>query len=61
MFLRAVPAVAARRDLGVAAEPADHALLKRNRGVATRSGTLAARYQATVTIAAISEWLLPDV
>ena len=35
--------------------------LKHNRGVATRFGKLAARYQATVTIAAISEWLLPDV
>jgi transposase len=35
--------------------------LKRNRGVATRFDKLAARYQATVTIAAISEWLLPDV
>ena len=33
--------------------------LKRNRGVATRFDKLAARYQATVTIAAISEWLLP--
>lgn len=35
--------------------------LKRNRGVATRFDKLAARYQATVTIAAINEWLLPDV
>jgi hypothetical protein len=35
--------------------------LRRNRGVATRSGKLAARCQAAVTIAAISEWLLPDV
>ncbi|MDX6419049.1 MAG: hypothetical protein QOG28_3669 [Trebonia sp.] len=34
--------------------------LKRNRGVATRFDKLA-RYQATVTIAAINEWLLPDV
>jgi len=33
--------------------------LKRNRGVATRFDKLAVRYQATVTIAAISEWLLP--
>ena len=29
------------------------------RGAATRFGKLAVRYQATVTIAAISEWLLP--
>ncbi len=35
--------------------------LKRNRGVATRFDKLAARYQAAVTIAAINEWLLPDV
>jgi hypothetical protein len=28
---------------------------------ATRFDKLAARYQATVTIAAINEWLLPDV
>jgi len=34
--------------------------LKRNRGVATRFDKLAVRYQATVTIAAINEWLLPD-
>jgi transposase len=34
--------------------------LKRNRGVAARFDKLAVRYQATVTIAAINEWLLPD-
>ncbi|GAA3261825.1 IS5 family transposase [Dactylosporangium siamense] len=31
--------------------------LKRNRGMATRFDKLAVRYQATVTIAAINEWL----
>jgi len=31
--------------------------LKRNRGMATRYEKLAVRYQATVTIAAINEWL----
>jgi transposase len=31
--------------------------LKRNRAVATRYDKLAVRYEATVTIAAISEWL----
>jgi transposase len=31
--------------------------LKRNRAVATRFDKLAVRYQATVTIAAINEWL----
>ncbi len=31
--------------------------LKRNRGVATRFDKLAVRYEATVTIAAINEWL----
>jgi transposase len=35
--------------------------LKGNRGVATRFDKLAVRYQATVTIAAINEWLLPGV
>jgi transposase len=35
------------------------ARLKRNRAVATRYGKLAVRYQATVHIAAINEWLLP--
>jgi len=34
--------------------------LKRNRAVATRYDKLAVRYQATVHIAAINEWLLPD-
>lgn len=32
---------------------------KRNRAVATRYGKLAVRYEATVHIAAISEWLRP--
>ncbi len=32
--------------------------LKRHRAVATRSDKLAVRYEATVTIAAINEWLL---
>jgi transposase len=31
--------------------------LKRNRGMATRYDKLAVRYQATVTITAINEWL----
>ncbi len=35
--------------------------LKRHRGVATRYDKLAVRYEATVTIAAINEWLLPDL
>jgi len=34
--------------------------LKRNRAVATRYDKLAVRYEATVHIAAIGEWLLPD-
>jgi len=34
--------------------------LKRNRAVATRYDKLAVRYQATLHIAAINEWLLPD-
>jgi transposase len=34
--------------------------LKRNRAVATRFDKLAVRYEATVHIAAINEWLLPD-
>jgi transposase len=34
--------------------------LKRNRAVATRYDKLAVRYEATVHIAAINEWLLPD-
>jgi transposase len=34
--------------------------LKRNRAVATRYDKLAVRYQATVHIAAINEWLIPD-
>ena len=34
--------------------------LKRHRAVATRYDKLAVRYQATVHIAAINEWLLPD-
>ena len=33
--------------------------LKRNRAVATRYDKLAVRYEATVCIAAINEWLLP--
>jgi transposase len=36
------------------------ARLKRNRAVATRYDKLAVRYEATVHIAAINEWLLPD-
>lgn len=35
--------------------------LKRNRAVATRYDKLAVRYEATVHIAAINEWLLPDL
>ncbi len=34
--------------------------LKRHRAVATRYDKLAVRYEATVHIAAINEWLLPD-
>jgi transposase len=34
--------------------------LKRHRAVATRYDKLAVRYQATVNIAAINEWLRPD-
>jgi transposase len=34
--------------------------LKRNRAVATRYDKLAVRYEATIHIAVISEWLLPD-
>ena len=34
--------------------------LKRNRAVATRYDKLAVRYEATVQIAAINEWLRPD-
>jgi transposase len=34
--------------------------LKRNRAVATRYDKLAVRYEATVHIAAINEWLIPD-
>jgi len=34
--------------------------LKRNRAVATRFDKLAVRYEATIHIAAINEWLLPD-
>jgi hypothetical protein len=33
--------------------------LKRNRAVATRYDKLAVRYEATVCIATINEWLLP--
>jgi hypothetical protein len=33
--------------------------LKRNRAVATRYGKLAVRYEATLHIAAIGEWLRP--
>lgn len=33
--------------------------LKRNRAVATRYDKLAVRYQATICVAAISEWLRP--
>ena len=35
------------------------ARLKRNRAVATRYNKVAVRYQATVHIATITEWLLP--
>ena len=35
--------------------------LKRNRAVATRYDKLAVRYEATVCIAAINEWLLPPL
>ena len=37
------------------------ARLKRNRAVATRYDKLAVRYEATVCIAAINEWLLPHL
>jgi transposase len=33
--------------------------LKRNRAVATRYDKLAVRYEATVHVVAINEWLLP--
>lgn len=35
--------------------------LKRHRAVATRYDKLAVRYEATVHIAAINDWLLPDL
>ncbi|WP_425467631.1 IS5 family transposase [Phytoactinopolyspora halophila] len=35
--------------------------LKRQRAIATRYDKLAVRYEATITIAAINEWLLPDL
>jgi transposase len=35
--------------------------LKRNRSVATRFDKLAVRYEATVHIAAINEWLRPNL
>jgi transposase len=35
--------------------------LKRHRALATRFDKLAVRYEATVHIAAINEWLLPDL
>ena len=35
--------------------------LKRNRGLATRYDKLAVRYQATIHVAAINEWLRPDL
>jgi transposase len=35
--------------------------LKRNRAVATRYDKLAVRYEATVHIAAINEWLRPGL
>jgi transposase len=35
--------------------------LKRNRAVATRYDKLAVRFEATVHIAVINEWLLPDI
>lgn len=35
--------------------------LKRHRAVATRYDKLAVRYHATIHIAAINEWLLPDL
>jgi transposase len=34
--------------------------LKRNRAVATRYDKLAVRYEATIHIAAINEWLRPN-
>jgi len=34
--------------------------LKRNRAAATRYDKLAVRYQATLHVAAINEWLIPD-
>ena len=36
-----------------------HRPAKRNRAVATRYDKLAVRYEATVHVAAINEWLLP--
>ena len=35
--------------------------LKRNRAVATRYDKLAVRYQATLHVAAINAWLIPDI
>jgi transposase len=35
--------------------------LKRNRAVATRYGKLAVRYEATLHVAAINEWLRHDL
>ncbi len=35
--------------------------LKRNRAVATRTDKLAVRFEATVHVAMINEWLLPDL
>jgi transposase len=35
--------------------------LKRNRAVATRYDKLAVRFEATLHIAVINEWLLPDL
>lgn len=34
--------------------------LKRNRAVATRFDKVAVRFEATVQIAAINEWFIPD-
>ena len=35
--------------------------LKRSRAVATRYGKFAVRYEATIHIAPMNEWLLPDL
>ena len=45
---------------GDTGDVAQSSRLKRNRAVAVRYDELAVHYEATVYIAAINEWLLPD-